>query len=205
VAESDSNLIAGAVGGDRDALTTLLRRYGPRLRQHLRISRTWQGCLDADDVLQVTYLEAFLRIRQLISREPAAFAAWLRTIAENNLRDAIKELGRGKRANPRRRIRPPTLDESSVLLLERVARTSMTASRVVVGKEAQESLREAIAQLPQTYRTVVELYDLEGKSPAEVSRALGRSTGAIHMLRARAHDRLRELLGPESKFLSIRA
>ena len=141
MAESDSSLIAQAVEGDRDALTTLLRRHGPPLRQHLRISRTWQGCLDADDVLQVTYLEAFLRIGQLISREPAAFAAWLRTIAENNLRDAIRQLGRGKRANPRRRVRPPTLEESTVLLLERVARTPMTASRIVVDREAQEALR----------------------------------------------------------------
>ena len=200
VAESESNLIAQAVEGDRDALTTLLRKYGPRLRQHLRISRTWRGWLDAEDVLQVTYLEAFLRIRQLISREPAAFAGWLRTIAENNLRDAIRELGRDKRANPRRRVRPPTFDESTSLLLEKVARTSLTASRIVVGKEAQEALRQAVAQLPQTYRKVVELYDLEAKSPAEVTRVLGRSTGAIHMLRARAHDRLREILGSESKF-----
>jgi len=205
VAECESSLIAQAVQGDRDALTTLVQRYGPPLRQHLRISPTWRGCLDVDDVLQATYLEVFLRIRQLVSREPAAFAAWLRTIAENNLRDAIKELGRDKRANPRRQIRPPTLDESTVLLLERIARTSMTASRITADEEAQDALREAIAQLPQTYRTVVELYDLEGKSPAEVARALGRSTGAIHMLRARAHDRLREILGPESRFLSIRA
>ncbi|MFQ5807434.1 MAG: RNA polymerase sigma factor [Phycisphaerae bacterium] len=200
MAESDSSLIAQAVQGDRDALTTLLRTYGPRLRQHLRISPTWRGSLDADDVLQVTYLEAFLRIRQLISRKSTAFAAWLRTIAENNLRDAIRELGRGKRANPRRRVRPLTLDESSVLLLERVARTAMTASRIVVDKEAQEALRQAIAQLPQTYRTVVELYDLEGKSPAEVGQALRCSAGAVHMLRARAHDGLREILGSESKF-----
>ena len=200
MAESASSLIAQAVQGNHDALATLLRKHGPRIRQHLRISRTWRGSFDADDVLQVTYLEAFLRIRQLISREPAAFAAWLRTIAENNLRDAIKELGRGKRANPRRRVRPPTLDQSTVLLLERVARTSMTASRIVVGKEAQEALRQAVAQLPQTYRTVVELYDLEGKSPTEVSQTLRCSAGAVHMLRARAHDRLREILGSESKF-----
>ncbi len=200
MAESDSSLIAQAVEGDRDALTTLLRRHGPALRQRLRISRTWQGCLEADDVLQVTYLEAFLRIGQLISREPAAFVAWLRTIAENNLRDAIRRLGRDKRANPRRRVRPRTLDQSTVLLLERVARTSLTASRVVAGKEAQQSLQQAVTQLPQTYRTVVELYDLEGKSPAEVGRALRCSAGAVHMLRARAHDGLREILGPESRF-----
>lgn len=205
MAESESNLVAQAVKGDRDALVVLLQTHGPPLRQHLHINRTWQGCLDVDDVLQVTYLEAFLRIGELISREPAGFAAWLRTIAEHNLRDAIKELGRDKRANPRRRIRHLTPDESTVRLLERVASTSMTASRITVGNEARMALLEAIGQLPETYQQVVRLYDLEGKSPAEVSQELGRSTGAIHMLRARAHGRLREILGTKSQFFSTGA
>ncbi len=200
MAESESSLIAQAVEGDRDALTQLLQKHGPQLRGHLHISQTWRGSLDADDVLQVTYLEAFLHIRQLICWEPSAFARWLRTIAENNLRNAIRDLRRDKRANPGRRVRSLTPDESTVLLLERVARTSMTASRIVAGKESQEALRQAIAQLPRPYRTVVELCDLEGKSPAEVSRTLRRSPGAVHMLRARAHDRLREILGSRSRF-----
>jgi RNA polymerase sigma factor (sigma-70 family) len=199
VAEPEGKLIAQAVAGDRDALAQLLRTHGPRLRQHLQISRTWRDSLDVEDVLQVTYLEAFLRIRQLVAREPTAFARWLRTIAENNLRNAIKELGRSKRANPRRRVRSLTPDKSTALLLERVARTSMTASRVVTNRESQEVLRQAIARLPRTYRTVVELCDLEGKSPAEVARTLGRSAGAVHMLRARAHHRLAEILGSRSR------
>jgi RNA polymerase sigma factor (sigma-70 family) len=200
VAETDGRLIEQAVQGDRDALTQLLHKYGPRIRQHLRISRTWQDSLDVADVLQVTYLEAFLQIRRLICREPSAFARWLRMIAENNLRNAIRDLRRDKRANPRRRLRSPTPDESTALLLERVARTSMTASRIVTDQESQEALRQAIARLPRPYRTVVEMCDLQGKSPAEVSRTLRRSPGAVHMLRARAHDRLREILGSRSRF-----
>ena len=46
------------------------------------------------------------------------------------------------------------------------------------------------------------LYDLECQPPQQVAEALGRSVGAVHMLRARAHDRLRELLGSASKFFS---
>jgi len=199
VPDSESRLITQAVEGDRDALAQLLRTHGPRLRQHLQISRTWRDSLDVDDVLQVTYFEAFLRIRQLVTRDPAAFARWLRTIADNSLRNAIKELGRSKRANPRRRVRSLTPDESTALLLERVARTSMTASRIVTNRESQEVLRQAIARLPRTYRTVVELCDLEGKSPAEVGQELGRSAGAVHMLRARAHHRLAEILGSRSR------
>jgi RNA polymerase sigma factor (sigma-70 family) len=129
----------------------------------------------------------------------------LRTIAENNLRDAVKELSRQKRTNPCQQVRPRSVYESTVRLLDELAQTSTTASRVAADKEGQQMVREAIARLPHSYRAVVELYDLEGKSPSEVGRMLGRSTGAIHMLRARAHDRLREILGAKSKFLGIRA
>ena len=49
---------------------------------------------------------------------------------------------------------------------------------------------------------MIRLYDLEGRPIAEVAAEMGRSSGAVHMLRARAHDRLRELLGPESAFFT---
>ena len=52
--------------------------------------------------------------------------------------------------------------------------------------------------LPEDYGRVVRLYDLQGLPIADVSRQLGRSSGAVHMLRARAHDQLRVLLGPET-------
>ncbi|MBP7937722.1 MAG: sigma-70 family RNA polymerase sigma factor, partial [Phycisphaerae bacterium] len=48
--------------------------------------------------------------------------------------------------------------------------------------------------LPETYRRVVEQFDIEFRPPAEIARALGRSVGAVYMVRTRAHDRLREIL-----------
>ncbi len=59
-----------------------------------------------------------------------------------------------------------------------------------------------LAKLPPDYATVIRLYDLQGKPIAEVAADLGRSEGAVYMLRARTHDRLRELLPGESKFFS---
>jgi hypothetical protein len=46
------------------------------------------------------------------------------------------------------------------------------------------------------------MYDLEDRAIDDVTKALGRTRGAVHMLRARAHERLRELLGAESIFFS---
>jgi DNA-directed RNA polymerase specialized sigma24 family protein len=62
---------------------------------------------------------------------------------------------------------------------------------------------EALAKLPADYAKVVRLYDLECKPMEDVSRELGRSPGACYMLRARAHDALREALGTASQFFSI--
>ena len=62
-------------------------------------------------------------------------------------------------------------------------------------------LNAALNTLPADYRTAVRLYDLEGRPVAEVAGTMGRSAGAVHMLRARAHERLRAFLGTPSKLL----
>jgi RNA polymerase sigma-70 factor, ECF subfamily len=83
--------------------------------------------------------------------------------------------------------------------------TSLTPSRVVAKEEAGTFLEAALKGLPPDYEKVVRLYDLEGRSIAEVAAALGRSEGATWMVRARAHDRLRESMGGESRFFSTPA
>ena len=70
----DEELVSRAVTGDEDALTTLLRRHGPALRHKIAptIGTKWQNVLDADDILQVTYLEVFLRIQRFVPQGPGA-------------------------------------------------------------------------------------------------------------------------------------
>ena len=199
---SDDNLVARAIGHDEQALTTLLKQVGPQVRRKLSIGRKWQALIDAADVMQVTYLEAFLRISELDAFTVAQFAAWIARIADNNLRDAIRQLERQKRASPRQRVQPAGGDGSGVMLLETVGWTSSTPSRAVATKEAGEALHDALSRLPEAYQQILRLYDLEGRPPREVAEAMERSVGAVHMLRARAHDRLRELVGSGSRFFS---
>jgi len=203
--ESHDELVERAVAGDADALSTLLEEYGPQVRRKLVISPPWRSALDSADVMQVTYMEAFLRIAQLATRDAPGFAAWLAGLAQNNLRDAIKELKRRKRPDPRRRITAGPNEESYAVLLDAVGFTTHTASRSAAAREAQRLLQAAVARLPESYQKVVRLYDLEGRPTNEVAQALGRSPAAVYMLRARAHDRLHELLGSTSKFFSDRA
>ena len=204
MAEPDTELFDQAIEGDTTALRTLLTRYGSEARRAIqgKIGSKWRSVLEEDDVMQVTYLEAFLHIDQLIGRNPASFVAWLRRIAENVLRDAIRELERKKRPNPAKRIQTAVTEESYVALVEYVGGTSTTPSRHARRNEASEIIKRAMQQLPADYRDVLQLHHLEGRSVSEVATKMGRSEGAVYMIRARALERLRSFLGAESKFFS---
>ena len=182
----------------------MLDRHGCTVRDKLAggINSRWQSVLDADDVMQTTYLEAFLQIDQLTSRDAAGFVGWLTRIAENNLRDAIKALERQKRPDPRRRVLPRPGEDSSIALLDMLAAASATPSRDAARNENASILHTVLAKLPPDYAAAVRLYDLEGRTAKECAAELNRSLGAFYILRARAHARLRTLLGSESQFFS---
>jgi len=201
---SDGELIERAVGGDADALRILLQQFGPQARQAIQgqIGRKWRHLLDEDDVMQVTYLEAFLHVNRLHSKDARAFAAWLTRIAENSLRDALRGLERKKRPDPARRVQAPPGQDSRTVLLEFLGVTTTTPSRHAAQNDSHRVLDEEISRLPADYGMVVRLMDLEGQSASEAALSMGRSVGAIHMLRARAHNCLRERLGSASQFFT---
>lgn len=203
MSDDDANLLDKAVEGDTAALRTLLERHGAEVRSRIagRIDKRWQSSMDEDDVMQVTYIEAFLHIDQLVARDAASFVAWLTRIAENALRDAVRGLSRQKRPDPARRVETPINAESYVTLLECLGVTTTTPSREVVKRDALGALEAAISHLPEDYQTAVRLYDLEGRAIGDVASTMGRSVGAVHMLRGRAHERLRHSLS-SSQFFS---
>jgi RNA polymerase sigma-70 factor (ECF subfamily) len=195
---------AAAVSGDQEALTDLLKRHDADVRERLdgTIDKAYRGALDVDDVLQVTYMEAFLRISQFTPGENGTFLAWLTRIAENNLVDAVRFLNREKRPPPGQRIQPAGGEESYMTLLSNLVGSTTTPSRAAARAEVSVIVDEALADLPADYAKAIRLYDLEGLPIEEVAQAFGRSHGAVHMLRARALDRLRELLGRAGKFFT---
>lgn len=195
-------LLTKAVSGDADALTQLLREYGPSVQDQLRIGAQWQSMLGPEDVMQITYFEAFLHIKRFDGNSGTTFVRWLRLIAENNLRDAVRGLARQKHPPPANRVHLAAGGDSFVGLLGMLGATSATPSRAASLDETRTLLEGAIARLPSEYAMVVRLYDLEGGSIAEVAEKMKRSAGAVHMLRSRAHDTLRDLLGRESIFFS---
>lgn len=199
-----THLVALAVDGSEPALTTLLETFGPHVRNRLvgKIAATWQAVLDLDDVMQVTYLEAFLQIESFKPKGHGSFLAWLTQVAENNLRDAIRGLERAKRPNPRNQVHAGSTEESYVALVELLGVTNSTPSRQAGRGELRAILDQVLCELPPDYEQVIRVMDLEGRPAADAAAEIGRSAGAIHMLRARAHERLRSLLGNPSRFFS---
>ncbi len=201
---SDNELLHQAVAGDEDSLSELLTRVGPQVEASLdgKIAQRYRSAFGVDDVLQVTYLEAFMRFRRFEPEGVGSFVRWLQRIAHNNMLDAIRALDRDKRPPRGKKLTRVRSDETYITLFGNLAGSDATPSRQVAAGEARQLLERALAKLPHDYQTVVRELDLEQKPPGEVAEALGRSKGAVHMLRARAYDRLRDLLGTPSQFFT---
>jgi RNA polymerase sigma-70 factor (subfamily 1) len=204
VEQANDNLLDRAVHGDREALVELLKGHGPAVRSGLAgwIPKRWQTVLSEDDVMQQMYADAVAKVSQFTSNHESAFTKWLETIARHNLNDAVKGLEAEKRGGNRRRVERVGGDESCADLIEVLSSEGTTPSGHVARGEAKTALERAIGHLPEAYARVVMMYDLEARSVQEVAEALGRSPGAVFMLRARAHERLHEIMGHTSQFFS---
>lgn len=201
--------VTAAVAGDADALSRLLRCHALALQHHFasRIGRRYQAVLTAEDVLQVTFMEAFLHIRTFVYSGDGSFFAWLRHIGENNLRDAIRELDAEKRPPESRRVTALPKVDTYTTFLATLAGSMTTPTEHLRRSDSKALLLAAIDKLPADYATVLRMYDLEDRHIDEVAAAFDppRSRGAVHMLRLRAFDCLKELLGQPDQILSTSA
>lgn len=200
--QSDGQLLQQARAGDKQALSELLLRHGPDIRAGLHINPKWRSMLEADDVMQITYFEAFEQISQFTG-EAEAFGAWLRRIALNNLRDAIDWLQRDKRPQPENRIAAPRNGDTIAWLCAQLTGGGESPSHQAVSNEMRRLLEAEIDRLPEDYANVLRWIFLEGKPVREVAQRMGKTRGAVHLLRIRAVSRLRQQMGSGSAFLSF--
>lgn len=202
---SADNLIHRAVAGDTDALSALLERHGPYVRRRVagQIPPRWRSVLSAEDVVQETYIDAFLDIGGFTPGvDGDSFVGWLITLAKRNLVDAIRMLEAEKRGGRRKRVKSRGTRASLADLYEQIGHSRSTPSQQLARKEAEVLLRRAVEQLPPAYRAVIEAYDLEEQPVDDVAAQLKRSAGAVFMLRSRAHRILHKYMGTASLYLS---
>ena len=144
---SDNHLLNQAASGDRHALVQLLEQHGPAVRRRIegRIPRRWRSALSADDIMQQTYIDAFVDADRFVANGKGSFPKWLGSLAKCNLLDALKMLEADKRGKGRPRIELRTREDSFIALHELIGSAHSTPSQHVARDEACDALERAVA------------------------------------------------------------
>ena len=173
--------------GDAAAYESLVHAHGGRL---LALARRLLGNEeDARDVVQETLLAAFRSLGGF--KGEARLSTWLHRIAANA---ALMKL-RSRRRRPESSIEDllPSFGEDGQVL-EPPREWSDGSERLLENKETREFVRRCIDELPDSYRTVLLLRDIEELDTAETASLLGISSNAVKIRLHRARLALRSLL-----------
>ena len=184
-ANDETKLVDAARLGDIGAFEQLVKRYDRnvfRIAQHITQNRE-----DAEDVVQDAFLKAFQNLKQFQGQ--SKFYTWLVRIAVN---EALMRL---RRRRPERMV---SLDEDVKTeddsIPREVADWSPNPEQLYNQGELKEILQKTIQGLPESFRTVFVLRDVEGLSTEETADALGLSVPAVKSRLLRARLQLRERL-----------
>ncbi len=166
-----------------------------RLMARLGVGDRFRAKFDPSDVVQQTLLEACRDLPRFRGETEADLMAWLRGILGHVLAHEVRRFAGTQGRDLRREVSlDQVLDESSRRLGEILAAPGSSPS-VQAGRHEEElRLAEALARLPEEYREVILLRNLESLPHEEVARRMNRSVGSTRMLWMRALSRLRREL-----------
>jgi RNA polymerase sigma-70 factor (ECF subfamily) len=191
-------LLQQARAGDGAALGQLFESYRSYLAllARLQIGRWLQSKVDAEELVQETFLEASRDFLQFQGTTEAEWVVWLRQMLATNLADLVRRFRGTRRRDIRlERQLADELDQSSRLLDGALVAKQSSPSQQAVRHEQAVLLADMLGRLPEAYREVLILHQLQDLSLPEVARQMGRSVDSVRNLWLRALARLRRLLG----------
>ena len=183
------HLVALAKEGDPSALNQLCSVYGERVRRMIRfrLDQKLRSKFDSVDIVQDALLLALGGLKDFTYRNEGDFLRWLSRIAENKLYDHLDKFHTEKRDVLREipfKKEGRSAEDGSVGAAGPIRAT--TPSIIASRKEALDKLEQVLDELKPEYKQVVVLKKIEGLSHAEIAERLGKNTGAVRMLLARA-------------------
>lgn len=188
-AGDDSLLVHRLRAGDATAYEAFVRRETPRLLAVAR--RLLRNEEDAKDAVQDAFVSAFRALEQF--EGGCRLSTWLHRIVVNA---ALMRL-RTQRRKPEESIEdllPQFLEDGHHAQHPHEWRD--TAEALLARREDRDFVRACIDQLPEAYRTVLLLRDIEDLDTATAAQALGVSDGVVKVRLHRARQALRTLLAP---------
>lgn len=174
---SDQEAINKVLNGETSIYEVIMRRYNQR------IYRVARGILhddgEAEDVMQDAYVRAYKALSSFQGR--SSFATWLTRIAVN---EALQRKRRNKRMDP--------IEEGDHVT--QLAALGDSPEQVCRREELRGLLEQAIAALPEHFRIVVIMRDVEEMTTAETAEALELSAANVRIRLHRGRALLRKFL-----------
>jgi RNA polymerase sigma-70 factor (ECF subfamily) len=174
----DEETLSLARRGDPAAMERLLERLAPTLQRFAR--RLCGDGPDVDDTVQDAMLQIARKVHEFEGR--SSLTSWSYAVA----RSACSHRRRGLKN------RPPVADDAADERVSEHASPEATASDA----ELSRVLREVLDGLPEDYREVLVLRDVEGLTANEAASAVGLSVEALKSRLHRARGALREAMKP---------
>jgi len=174
---SDQEAINRVLDGDTSLYEIVVRRYNQRI---YRIARAiLRDGDEAEDVMQDAYVRAYKHLSTFQGK--SSFATWLTRIAVN---ESLQRKRRNRRMDP--------IEDGDLVM--QLPALGESPEQICGRRELGNILERAIAALPQHYRIVVVLRDVEDMTTAETAEALGLSEENVRIRLHRGRALLRKLL-----------
>ena len=177
---SESDLIQGCIAGNRRMQEALYQRFSPRM--YAVCLRYAGNAEEAEDILQEGFIKIFKKLDSF--RSEGSFEGWIRRIFVNT---AIEHFRR------KRYLQPVTEKEENTIEGKYVS---------VLDELAEQDILTLVQDLSPGYRTVFNMYVVEGYTHKEIADMLGISEGTSKSQLSRAKVILQEMV---KKYIDLKA
>jgi RNA polymerase sigma-70 factor (ECF subfamily) len=187
-ADDEAQLVLALKSGNEEAFETLVRTYAGRM---LSVAKRFLSAEDCDDAVQETFISALQNIDRFESN--ARLWTWLYRILVNCCLMKIRSAKRSRTISIEETL--PQFDRTGHHVAHPRAWPDDPLAQVSQN-EMQSKVRECIDLLPESYRTVLVLRDIEQRDTDETAGILGCTRANVKTRLHRARQALRTILEP---------
>jgi RNA polymerase sigma-70 factor (ECF subfamily) len=186
----DSQLIELTKQGRPEAYKALISKYKDRV-YNIAYSFT-ANSEESEDIAQKTFLKAYSNLGSFLKK--SAFSTWLYRIAVNECYTALS-----RRKTNTADLDAPVNGDEALYLKDLIEDKNTGTENILLSKEAQALVRKCINGLPDKYKAVITLREIEDISYEEIAEILKISLSKVKIRLFRARSKLKEILKKEIK------
>ncbi len=190
----EAELIRKVCAGEKELYYELIRPYERSV--YLAALAILRNPADAEEAAQDAFLKGFRALADF--RSEARFSTWLERIAVNEARMRLRR-ARIEKTEALEQEDPETGEYFPLLLSD----WREIPSEALERKEVQEMLGRALLKLPEKYREMIVLRDIQHRSIAETAERLGLTASAVKTRLLRARLKLRDLVAPMQQTAAV--